>query len=435
MVRDEVMQRRSASRGIRKQTGAKKVYYLSAEFLVGRTLHTNMVNLVNEQNYLKALDELGIDKNIIFEQEPEPGLGNGGLGRLAACFLDSLTTLKLPAMGCTIRYEFGLFRQKLVDGYQIEVPDNWLDSGNIWEIPRPARDGRGALRRPRDSLRPTTAGCASATRTTTSSRPCPTTSRCSATIRRWSTCCARGRRARPSASTCSRSIPASTSRPMAERRAGRRSSSQDPLSERQLSGQGAAAQAAVLLLVGVDPVCGQRLFEGLWPAVGHLPGQGRRAHQRHASGRGDPRADAHPDGRAHLSWEDAEKICVNTFAYTNHTSCSGGARAWTEQLFAEQLPRITRSCRDEGLCAKRGTSIPASGSASGQGDPRLQPGAHGEPVGLAYSHSGQRRDRHPHEHPQKQTFHDYYVMNPRKFHLDHQRHYAPPLAVPVQPGA
>ena len=137
MVRDEVMQRRSASRGVRKQTGSKKVYYLSAEFLIGRTLHSNMVNLVNEQNYLKALDELGIDKNVIFEQEPEPGLGNGGLGRLAACFLDSLTTLRLPAMGCTIRYEFGLFRQKIVDGYQVEVPDNWLDSGNIWEIPRP----------------------------------------------------------------------------------------------------------------------------------------------------------------------------------------------------------------------------------------------------------------------------------------------------------
>ena len=127
MVRDEVMARRSASRGVRKQTGAKKVYYLSAEFLVGRALHNNMVNIVNEKNYLRALEELGIDKTVIFEQEPEPGLGNGGLGRLAACFLDSLTTLKLPAMGCSIRYEYGLFRQKIVDGYQVEVPDNWLE--------------------------------------------------------------------------------------------------------------------------------------------------------------------------------------------------------------------------------------------------------------------------------------------------------------------
>ena len=136
-VRDEVMQRRTASRGMRKQAGAKKVYYLSAEFLVGRALHANMVNLVNESNYRQALKELGIDKNVIFEQEPEPGLGNGGLGRLAACFLDSLTSMNLPAMGCTIRYEYGLFRQKIVDGYQVEVPDNWLDDGNLWEVPRP----------------------------------------------------------------------------------------------------------------------------------------------------------------------------------------------------------------------------------------------------------------------------------------------------------
>ncbi len=131
------MRRRTASRGVRKAERKKKVYYLCAEFLTGRALHSNIVNLVNEDNYAQALKELGIDQDAIFELEPEPGLGNGGLGRLAACFLDALTTMELPAMGCTIRYEFGLFRQKLIDGYQAEVPDNWLESGNIWEIPRP----------------------------------------------------------------------------------------------------------------------------------------------------------------------------------------------------------------------------------------------------------------------------------------------------------
>ena len=136
-VRDEVMHCRMQSRGARKAAKAKKLYYLSAEFLVGRTLHSNMVSLVNEDNYTKALNDLGISREVLFEEEPEPGLGNGGLGRLAACFLDSLTSMSLPAMGCTIRYEYGLFRQKLVDGYQVEVPDNWLDSGNIWEIPKP----------------------------------------------------------------------------------------------------------------------------------------------------------------------------------------------------------------------------------------------------------------------------------------------------------
>ena len=136
-VREEVMRRRTASRGERKRQRAKKLYYLSAEFLVGRAMHNNMVSLVNEENYMKALEGLGIDKRLLFEQEPEPGLGNGGLGRLAACFLDSLTTLELPAMGCTIRYEYGLFKQKIVDGYQVELPDNWLENGNLWEIVRP----------------------------------------------------------------------------------------------------------------------------------------------------------------------------------------------------------------------------------------------------------------------------------------------------------
>lgn len=134
-VREEVMRRRTASRGERKRQRAKKLYYLSAEFLVGRAMHNNMVSLVNEENYMKALEGLGIDKRLLFEQEPEPGLGNGGLGRLAACFLDSLTTLELPAMGCTIRYEYGLFRQRIVDGQQVEVPDEWLTYGNAWEIP------------------------------------------------------------------------------------------------------------------------------------------------------------------------------------------------------------------------------------------------------------------------------------------------------------
>ena len=136
-VKDEVMRRRAASRGERKRQKCKKLYYLSAEFLVGRALHNNMVSLVNESNYVRALKELGLDGSLIFEQEPEPGLGNGGLGRLAACFLDSLTTMQLPAMGMTIRYEYGLFRQKIVGGFQVEQPDNWLENGSMWEVCRP----------------------------------------------------------------------------------------------------------------------------------------------------------------------------------------------------------------------------------------------------------------------------------------------------------
>ena len=136
-VRDEIMQRRSEARVERLEQRSKRLYYLSAEFLVGRALFNNMVNLVNEDNYIRALEELGISRSVITEQEPEPGLGNGGLGRLAACFMDSLASLQLPAVGCTIRYQMGLFKQQIRDGWQVEVPDDWMRNGNIWEIPKP----------------------------------------------------------------------------------------------------------------------------------------------------------------------------------------------------------------------------------------------------------------------------------------------------------
>ena len=134
-VRDQIMQKWMIAREERKTSHAKRLYYLSVEFLMGRSLYNNMLNLVSTDVYTQALKELGIDLDSILNEEPEPGLGNGGLGRLAACFLESLSSLNLPAMGCTIRYEYGLFRQKIVDGQQVELPDNWLDNGNVWEMP------------------------------------------------------------------------------------------------------------------------------------------------------------------------------------------------------------------------------------------------------------------------------------------------------------
>ncbi len=136
-VRDQIMEMYTPFRGERTRQKAKKLYYLCAEFLVGRTLSNNMISLGCYQAFREALDSMGVDFDKVCEQEPEPALGNGGLGRLAACFMDSLATLDLPAMGCTIRYEYGLFRQRIVDGQQVELPDNWLANGNIWEIPRP----------------------------------------------------------------------------------------------------------------------------------------------------------------------------------------------------------------------------------------------------------------------------------------------------------
>ena len=136
-IRDQIMEKWVAARERDKTYMGKRLYYLSVEFLTGRSMHCNAVNLCTMKNVRDALMELGINWRHVIREEPEPGLGNGGLGRLAACFMDSLASLELPAMGCTIRYEYGLFRQRIVDGQQVEVPDNWLDNGNIWEVPDP----------------------------------------------------------------------------------------------------------------------------------------------------------------------------------------------------------------------------------------------------------------------------------------------------------
>ena len=115
----------------------KTVYYMSMEFLMGRALGNNLINLCAYGEVKEALDELGFDLNCIEDQEPDPALGNGGLGRLAACFLDSLATLNYSAYGCGIRYHYGMFKQKIENGYQIEVPDNWLKNGSPFELRRP----------------------------------------------------------------------------------------------------------------------------------------------------------------------------------------------------------------------------------------------------------------------------------------------------------
>lgn len=115
----------------------KMVYYMSMEFLMGRALGNNIINLRAYKPVKEALDELGLDLNLIEDQEPDAALGNGGLGRLAACFLDSLSSLGYPAYGCGIRYRYGMFKQEIRDGYQVEVPDNWLVDGNPFELRRP----------------------------------------------------------------------------------------------------------------------------------------------------------------------------------------------------------------------------------------------------------------------------------------------------------
>ena len=136
-VRDRLIERWLSTQRSYYKRSVKRVYYLSLEFLVGRTLGNSMVNLGIEDECTKALEDMGCKMEDIWEAEWDAGLGNGGLGRLAACFLDSLATLGVPSYGYGIKYEYGLFYQKIKGGYQIETPDNWLRYGNPWEIDRP----------------------------------------------------------------------------------------------------------------------------------------------------------------------------------------------------------------------------------------------------------------------------------------------------------
>ena len=136
-IKEEIVDNWMATHRAYNENDSKIVYYMSMEFLMGRALGNNLINLTFYDEVKEVLEELGCDINVIEDEEPDAALGNGGLGRLAACFLDSLATLGYAAYGCGIRYRYGMFKQKIVDGYQVEVPDQWLKNGNPFELRRP----------------------------------------------------------------------------------------------------------------------------------------------------------------------------------------------------------------------------------------------------------------------------------------------------------
>src|SRR6201988_1317805 len=136
-IRDVLAQRWALTRSTYEKTNAKRVYYLSMEFLLGRSLTNNISNLLLSPLVQHAVREKGLDWLELLEQEPDAGLGNGGLGRLAVCFLDSMATMQLPATGYGLRYEYGMFKQSIVNGWQEENADNWLRDTDPWEIARP----------------------------------------------------------------------------------------------------------------------------------------------------------------------------------------------------------------------------------------------------------------------------------------------------------
>src|SRR5262249_21366953 len=136
-VRDVLAQRWVLTEDTYERENPKRVYYLSMEFLIGRSLANNVTNLLLDAVAKQAVKEKRLDWLGLLEQEPDAGLGNGGLGRLAACFLDSMATMQLPAVGYGLRYEYGIFRQTIQDGWQREQPDNWLRHPDPWEVARP----------------------------------------------------------------------------------------------------------------------------------------------------------------------------------------------------------------------------------------------------------------------------------------------------------
>ncbi len=136
-VKDKIIDSWLATRKTFEKEDPKMLYYMSMEFLMGRALGNNLINLKESQEVREALEEIGLNLDIIEDQEPDPALGNGGLGRLAACFMESLATLGYAAYGCGIRYRYGMFKQKIKDGFQIEAPDNWLKNGYPFELRRP----------------------------------------------------------------------------------------------------------------------------------------------------------------------------------------------------------------------------------------------------------------------------------------------------------
>ena len=136
-MRDILSQRWVHTETTYQRENPKRVYYLSMEFLIGRSLANNVTNLLLDPVAKRAVQQKNLDWFELLEQEPDAGLGNGGLGRLAACFLDSMATMQIPAMGYGLRYEYGIFKQSIRDGWQHELPDNWLRRPDPWEVPRP----------------------------------------------------------------------------------------------------------------------------------------------------------------------------------------------------------------------------------------------------------------------------------------------------------
>ena len=415
-VKDQIMQKWVQYREKDKHSSAKRLYYLSVEFLTGRSLHCNVLNLCSNDTYRQALSELGVDWSAVLQEEPEPGLGNGGLGRLAACFLDSLAALSLPAMGCTIRYEYGLFRQRLVDGYQVEVPDNWLSQGNIWEIPHPedtvevhfggrvemTEEGGRMMFRHLDYK-------------TVQAVPydIPVVGYDSTKVnflRTWS-------------------AKAVTQIDMLHFNRGEYAKAME---EREL-----AEVISKILYPNDDSYQGKELrlkqqYFFSSASIQHAVKEFIETYGYNWSIFPNKVAihinDTHPAvaipelmrilmDEYGVGWEKAESICYRTFAYTNHTVLVEALEKWPESLFQEQLPRIYMILQEMNrrLCAKLWDAFPGQWDRIGHMAILGYGQVHMANLCVAATHSVNGVSAIHTDILKKQTFHDYYLIDPSKF--------------------
>ena len=292
-LRDRIVHRWLIAEKQSYDAGRKRVYYLSLEFLIGRLFTDALNNMGLLPVFETALGDLGVSLPDLSKCEPDAALGNGGLGRLAACFMESMATLAIPAIGYGIRYDFGLFRQIIQHGWQQEYPDEWLGFGNPWEFQRPEVVYHihfgGHVEH---SRRPTAATAPSGIRR----KPCrrwPTTPRSSAGAASTSTRCGCGRRARPIRSTSMSSTPATTSAPAPRKRARKRSANSSIPTTRAPAGRELRLRQEYFFV----SACLQDLVKRHLSADGQLRmprAKGRRAAQRHPSEPCGHRADAHP---------------------------------------------------------------------------------------------------------------------------------------------
>ena len=339
-VRDHVLERWLASTRTNYVSQGKRVYYLSLEFLIGRLLHDSLNNLGLVDRMRAALAELGVDYDRLRNVEHDAALGNGGLGRLAACFMESMATLRIAAHGYGIRYDHGMFRQVIKDGWQQEYPENWLTFGNPWEVARPDATHRSASAAPSRPRR-----LPMAPSTTSGIRPkrwmrSPTTRRWSAGAATTPTRCGCGRRGQPTRCGSTRSIAATMS--------ARWSRATAPTPSRR------CCIRATRRRPGRNCGCGRSIFftsASLQDLVGaaHAPAerrhppaarQGGDPAERHASGDRRRRADAHPGRSARTAVGRGVAASPPTrSSYTNHTLLPEALESWPVSLMERLLPR------------------------------------------------------------------------------------------------